>query len=74
MLSKQRCPYTGVVNFFTESDPFVSVGSIVKAGARPEFHWRWYAAQRTIAGIAHDMKSAERQVRRQYCNSEPSHT
>ncbi|MGE0626229.1 MAG: hypothetical protein AB7O43_00280 [Hyphomicrobiaceae bacterium] len=66
MLSKHRCPYTGVVNFFTETDPFVAVGSIVKAGERAEFHWRWYDAKDTIAGIAHDMKTAEQRVRCEY--------
>ena len=29
MLSKLRCPHTGLVNFFTDVDPFMSVGSII---------------------------------------------
>lgn len=64
MLSKQRCPHTGIVNFFTETDPFVSVASIMKCGDRNgTYCWRWYDASRTIAGIAKDMRAAEERVR-----------
>jgi hypothetical protein len=67
MLSKQRCPYTGVVNFFTRADPFVSVGSITKAGERStEYHWRVYDAAHVISGIAQDMRSAEERLKRRY--------
>lgn len=65
MLSKHHCPHTGVVNYFTESDPHLSIGSIIKAGAEHEFHWRFYAAQRTISGIAADMRTAERRLKAQ---------
>ena len=63
MVSKQHCPHTGVVNYFSETDPFMSIGSIVRAGADDEFHWRCYAAANTIAGIAGDMKTAERRLK-----------
>ena len=67
MLSKQKCPHTGIVNFFTRTDPFVSVGSIIKHGAQDaEYHWRWYDAAGTISGIAKDMQSAEERLRRAY--------
>ena len=69
MVSKQHCPHTGVVNYFSETDPFISIGSIVRAGSRAgngqEFHWRFYAAAQTIAGIANDMKTAERRLKKQ---------
>jgi hypothetical protein len=65
MVSKQHCPYTGVVNYFSETDPFISIGSIVRAGTGDEFHWRFYAAKKTIAGIASDMKTAERRLKNQ---------
>ena len=65
MVSKHHCPHTGVVNFFSETDPFMSIGSIVRAGASTEFHWRFYAAAQTIAGIASDMKTAERRLKDQ---------
>ena len=69
MLVKQRCQHTGVVNFYTDADPFVSVASIVEAQPRNEFHWRWYSAKATIGGIASDMKTAESRVRSQYSGS-----
>lgn len=67
MLSKQHCPHTGIVNYFSEVDPFMSIGSIVRAGtaagSAKEFHWRVYAAAKTIAGIAGDMETAERRLK-----------
>lgn len=64
MLSKQRCPHTGIVNFFTVNDPFLSVGSIMKQADREDVYcWRWYDAARTITGIAADMRSAEEGLR-----------
>ena len=66
MLSKQRCPHTGIVNYFTEADPFVSIASIVRAGNAKEFHWRLYDAARTISGIAADMRTAEQRIKSQY--------
>ena len=70
MLSKQQCPYTGIVNYFTTKDPFISVGSIVQDGGRRNgFCWRWYDAASTISGIAADMKSAEERLESQYHKS-----
>lgn len=67
MLCKQRCPHTGVVNFFTKTDPFISVGSIIETGRkRGEYHWRLYDAARTISGIAADMAEAERRLKTQF--------
>ena len=71
MVSKQHCPHTGVVNYFSESDPFISIGSIVRAGTAGEFHWRYYAAAKTIAGIASDMKTAEQRLKNQIRMSAP---
>jgi hypothetical protein len=67
MLSKQQCPHTGIVNFFTRTDPFVSIGSVIKLGARDgEYQWRLYAAAHTISGLAKDMRTAEERVLLQY--------
>ena len=64
VLSKHRCPHTGIVNFFSETDPFVSVASIMKRADRDGVYcWRLYDASRTISGIAKDMRSAEERVR-----------
>lgn len=66
MLSK-RCPHTGIINYFTKADPFVSIGSITrKDGSEPEYHWRYYDAARRIAGIAKDMSDAEKRLQGAY--------
>jgi hypothetical protein len=61
MLSKRRCPHTGVVNFFFATDPHMAVGSVIKAG-RTRYHWRCYADPCSAAGSVADMKTAEHQV------------
>lgn len=72
MLCKERCPHTGIVNFFTATDPFVAIGSIIETGQRQntylrqEYHWRFYDAARTISGIASDMAEAEQRLKNQY--------
>ena len=63
MLSKQQCPHTGVVNFFTRADPFVAIGSIIKREQCGEYAWRVYDAVHTISGIAKDMRTAEEKLR-----------
>ncbi len=63
MLSKQRCPHTGIVNYFACSEPFFAVGSITAARRQSgEFHWRVYDAAKIISGIAKDMRSAEQRL------------
>jgi hypothetical protein len=58
MLSKRRCPYTGVINFYTSDDLFLPVGSVVKAaGAR--YLWRYYADPGAGVGATRDIVSAE---------------
>lgn len=61
MLSKRRCPHTGVVNFFFATDPYLAVGSVVK-GERTGYLWRCYTDPCETAGSVADMKTAERRV------------
>jgi hypothetical protein len=61
MLSKRRCPHTGVVNFFFATEPHLAVGSIVKAEGTGYF-WRCYTDPCSGVGSAADMKTAERRV------------
>jgi hypothetical protein len=58
MLSKRRCPYTGVINFYSGQDPHLAIGSVVKV-ARSRYHWRFYADPCAGVGIAKDLGSAE---------------
>ena len=62
MLSKLRCPHTGLVNFFTDADPFMSVGSIV-ATAPSRYVWRCHLVDHRC-GVTSDPVSAEANLRR----------
>lgn len=67
MLSKHRCPHTGIVNYFARTEPFFAVGSISETERRPgHYYWRVYNAAKIISGIAADMKSAEQRLEREY--------
>ena len=62
MLLKHRCPHTGILNFFTDSDPFMSVGSIIAIG-RGRYVWRCHLMDRR-GGAATDAMSAESRLRK----------
>jgi hypothetical protein len=62
MLSKRRCPHTGVVNFFYSADPHLAVGSVVET-VQSGFLWHCYADPCESAGSEPDLKAAERRVR-----------
>jgi hypothetical protein len=62
MLIKRRCPHTGVVNFYSRTEPHMAVGSIV-SGDDHHFTWRYYAEPFVRAGQSDDMPSAERELR-----------
>ena len=62
MLSKLRCPHTGVVNFFTDVDPFMSVGSII-ATAPSRYVWRCHLVEHRC-GVTTDPTSAESNLTR----------
>lgn len=64
MLSK-RCPFTGIINFYSDIDPYIAVGSIARNVARnsaPEFKWRCYTDDGFTGGIAPDLQTAERRL------------
>jgi hypothetical protein len=59
MLSRKHCPHTGIVNFFADAEPFLAVGSVVKATEPGSYYWRCYVGQQPVAGSAPDMRAAE---------------
>ena len=70
MLLSKHCPYTGIVNFYDERDPHLSIGSIAKCGTAATrqsdatcYTWRFYAADGTKAGRSLDAPGAERSLR-----------
>jgi hypothetical protein len=62
MLSKSRCPHTGVVNFFTHADPLLAVGSVAEEGDTAVYVWRCYVGEEAC-GLESDMSSAEARLR-----------
>ena len=71
MLLRKRCPYTGVINYFSESDPLMSVGSVVEARApHTEFAWRCYIDERAC-GIVPDAALAEANLKRAIARLDP---
>jgi hypothetical protein len=72
LLLKKRCPHTGVINYFSESDPLLSVGSVVaEARTRPaEFAWRCYIDERAC-GIVPDAAIAEAHLRKAIARLDP---
>jgi hypothetical protein len=62
VLSKRRCPHTGVVNIYSEADPYLALGSVVEVAGAGGFLWRCYANGGAIAGRADNMRTAEHQL------------
>jgi len=69
MLLVKRCPHTGVVNFFSEDEPFLAVASIARSNADAAtegFAWRCHAPDDSRSGFALDQSAAERQLLNNY--------
>jgi hypothetical protein len=62
MIIKRICPQTGIVNFFVAADPFMAIGSVVKAKAAAQYDWRCYFDE-PIVGTTQDRGTAEAQLR-----------
>ena len=61
MIIKTRCPHTGVVNFFTETDPLLAVGCVTENAAS---HFAWHChLDAPASGVANDMGLAEAHLR-----------
>jgi hypothetical protein len=74
MLLKRHCPHTGIMNFFSDSDPHLPVGMIystfAKHGLKSGFMWRCHAGDDSAAGRAADLKAAEASLVRYYKDHE----
>jgi len=72
VITKRRCPHTGVVNFY-DDEPLLAVGS-VSAGAEPaHFVWRSYADDQK-SGVARDSAVAEVLLRVAIARAKYPHT
>jgi len=58
VITQRRCPHTGIVNFFSRSDPLLAVGSVSRAIRPTHYVWRSYLDDRQ-SGVAADRAAAE---------------
>jgi hypothetical protein len=64
VITKRRCPHTGIVNFYSKADPLLAIGSLTEAAAPPsEYVWRCYVGDHE-AGVAAGISTAEERLRR----------
>jgi hypothetical protein len=62
VITKRQCPHTGIVNFFSHSDPQLAVGSVSQATSATHYVWRSYLDGRQ-SGVAADSAAAEAYLR-----------
>jgi hypothetical protein len=63
VISKKRCPHTGILNFFIAADPLISVGSVSKTTVPAQYAWHCYIDD-PAAGVALDISIAETALRK----------
>jgi hypothetical protein len=61
VITKRRCPHTGIVNFFSHADPLLAVGSVSRETGPTQYVWRSYLDDRS--GVAVDSAAAEAHLR-----------
>jgi len=62
VITKRRCPHTGIVNFFSHSDPLLALGSVTQARSPTQYVWRSYLDDRQ-SGVTADRAAAEAHLR-----------
>ena len=58
MITKRRCPHTGVVNFYEKTEPLLAIGSVSAAAEPAHYVWRTYSDDQE-AGVTRDFLAAE---------------
>jgi len=62
VITKRRCPHTGIVNFYGKADPMLTVGSVSEGLKPAQYIWRSYL-DAPEAGVAPDILVAEAHLR-----------
>lgn len=62
MLTSRSCPHTGILNYYSASDPFLAVGSLQPL-AEDGVAWRCYIADHPASGAAASVRAAEKQLK-----------
>ena len=58
MITKRRCPHTGVVNFYEKGESLLAIGSVTAGAGPAHYVWRSYSDDQE-AGVARDRAAAE---------------
>jgi hypothetical protein len=69
MFSTTHCPHTGIVNVFSDAEPFLAIGSVHKTGMPARYQWWLHLGDDPQSGIAPDFAAAERRLLHQYRNA-----
>ena len=62
MLSRKRCPHTGIVNFYETTDPHVAIGLAMRERGETRYRWLSFADDQHPSGFAADLGAAERSL------------
>jgi hypothetical protein len=62
VITKRRCPHTGIVNFYGKADPLLAIGSVSEGAMPAQFIWRSYLGN-PAGGVAPDRSIAEGHLR-----------
>ena len=63
MLAKRHCPYTGIVNYFDDLEPFIAIGCIAAIDGSRTYVWRSHIGNEE-GGRSTDLAVAEAQLKR----------
>jgi len=62
VITKRRCPHTGVINFYEKADPLLAVGSVSAVTKPARYIWRFYLDEQE-SGVARNSSIAEAHLR-----------
>jgi len=62
VITKRRCPHTGVLNFYENAEPLLAVGSVSAGAKSAHYIWRSYLDD-PKAGVARELSVAEAHLR-----------
>jgi hypothetical protein len=72
VITKRRCPHTGVVNFYERAEPLLAIGSVTAAAEPAHFVWRSYSDDQE-SGIAPNVAIAEAHLRDAIARAKHAH-
>jgi len=72
VITKRRCPHTGVLNFYEKTEPLLAIGSVSAGTKRSRYIWRFYLDEQE-AGVARNISIAEAHLRDAIARAKHAH-